>query len=117
MDEEWILWGELKKRFPNVKTSHTMPDRRAGLVIMRETIDVETVRKLIKELNLNLVAVDSGFAIHVKKPWINKGSGIEKACELLGLNPKEVAHVGDGENDLDAFKVVGYRIAVTITSS
>jgi len=58
------------------------------------------------------VAVDSGFAIHVKKPWINKGTGIEKACELLGIKPDEVAHVGDGENDLDAFRVVGYRVAV-----
>ncbi|AEC50930.1 phosphoglycolate phosphatase [Pyrococcus sp. NA2] len=112
MDEEWILWSEIRKRFPNAKMSHTMPDRRAGLVLMRETIDVETVRELIKELKLELVAVDSGFAIHVKKPWINKGSGIEKACELLGISPREVAHIGDGENDLDAFKVVGYRIAV-----
>ncbi|CAB49649.1 phosphoglycolate phosphatase [Pyrococcus abyssi] len=112
MDEEWILWNEIRKRFPNARTSHTMPDRRAGLVIMRETIDVETVRKIIHELGLNLVAVDSGFAIHVKKPWINKGAGIEKACELLGIKPREVAHIGDGENDLDAFKVVGYRIAI-----
>ncbi|MFA4719167.1 phosphoglycolate phosphatase [Pyrococcus kukulkanii] len=112
MDEEWVLWNEIRKRFPNARTSYTMPDRRAGLVIMRETIDVETVRRIIRELNLNLVAVDSGFAIHVKKPWINKGTGIEKACEILGIKPKEVAHIGDGENDLDAFKVVGYRIAV-----
>ncbi|MFA4645757.1 phosphoglycolate phosphatase [Pyrococcus kukulkanii] len=112
MDEEWVLWNEIRKRFPNARTTYTMPDRRAGLVIMRETIDVETVRRIIRELNLNLVAVDSGFAIHVKKPWINKGTGIEKACEILGIKPKEVAHIGDGENDLDAFKVVGYRIAV-----
>ncbi|MFA4700624.1 phosphoglycolate phosphatase [Pyrococcus kukulkanii] len=112
MDEEWVLWNEIRKRFPNARTSYTMPDRRSGLVIMRETIDVETVRRIIRELNLNLVAVDSGFAIHVKKPWINKGTGIEKACEILGIKPKEVAHIGDGENDLDAFKVVGYRIAV-----
>ncbi|BAA30527.1 phosphoglycolate phosphatase [Pyrococcus horikoshii] len=112
MDEEWILWNEIRKRFPNARTSYTMPDRRAGLVIMRETINVETVREIINELNLNLVAVDSGFAIHVKKPWINKGSGIEKASEFLGIKPKEVAHVGDGENDLDAFKVVGYKVAV-----
>ncbi|ASJ16954.1 phosphoglycolate phosphatase [Thermococcus chitonophagus] len=112
MDEEWVLWNEIRKKFPNARTSHTMPDRKAGLVIMRETIDVDTVRALIRELNLNLVAVDSGFAIHVKKPWINKGTGIKKACEILGIKPREVAHIGDGENDLDAFKVVGYKIAV-----
>jgi len=80
--------------------------------VLRRTVPVEAVRGIIEELGLNLVAVDSGFAIHVKKPWINKGTGIEKACEFLGITPREVAHVGDGENDLDAFRVVGYRVAI-----
>ncbi len=111
MDEEWILWSELKKRFPEAELSYSTMERKAGLVIMR-TVPVEAVREIIAELGLNLIAVDSGFAIHVKKPWINKGTGIEKACEFLGISPKEVAHVGDGENDLDAFRVVGYRVAI-----
>ena len=111
MDEEWILWSELKKRFPEAELSYSTMERKAGLVITRK-VPVEAVRGLIDELGLNLTAVDSGFAIHVKKPWINKGTGIEKACEFLGISPKEVAHVGDGENDLSAFRVVGYRVAV-----
>jgi len=111
MDEEWILWSELKKRYPEAKLSYSTMERKAGLVVLR-TVPVEAVRELIRELGLNLVAVDSGFAIHIKKPWINKGTGIEKACEFLGIRPGEVAHVGDGENDLDAFRVVGYRVAI-----
>ncbi|QDA30996.1 phosphoglycolate phosphatase [Thermococcus indicus] len=111
MDEEWILWSEIKRRYPEAVMSFSMPERKAGLVIMR-TIPVGAVREIIGELGLNLIAVDSGFAIHVKKPWINKGAGIEKACEILGISPREVAHVGDGENDLDAFRVVGYRVAI-----
>jgi hypothetical protein len=111
MDEEWILWSELKKRHPHAVMSFSMPERKAGLVVLR-TVGVEDVRSIIDELGLNLIAVDSGFAIHIKKPWINKGTGIEHACELLGISPREVAHIGDGENDLDAFKAVGYRVAV-----
>ncbi|NJE09912.1 phosphoglycolate phosphatase [Thermococcus sp. MAR1] len=111
MDEEWILWSELKKRHPEAELSYSTMERKAGLVL-RRTVPVEAVRDVIAELGLNLIAVDSGFAIHVKKPWINKGTGIEKACEILGISPREVAHVGDGENDLDAFRVVGYRVAV-----
>ncbi|NJE55106.1 phosphoglycolate phosphatase [Thermococcus sp. 21S9] len=111
MDEEWILWSELKKRHPEAELSYSTMERKAGLVL-RRTVPVEAVREIIEELGLNLVAVDSGFAIHVKKPWINKGTGIEKACEFLGIKPDEVAHVGDGENDLDAFRVVGYRVAI-----
>ncbi|MDV3103360.1 phosphoglycolate phosphatase [Thermococcus waiotapuensis] len=111
MDEEWILWSELKRRYPGAELSYSMPERKAGLVITRG-VPVEVVREIIGELGLNLIAVDSGFAIHIKKPWINKGTGIEKACEFLGISPREVAHVGDGENDLDAFRVVGYRVAI-----
>ncbi len=65
MDEEWILWSELKKRYPEALLSFSMPERKAGLVVLR-TVPVEAVRDLIKELGLNLVAVDSGFAIHIK---------------------------------------------------
>ncbi|AEH24773.1 phosphoglycolate phosphatase [Pyrococcus yayanosii] len=112
MDEEWVLWSEIKRHHPDALLTFTMPERKAGLVMMR-TIPIEEVRAIIRELGLNLVAVDSGFAIHVKKPWINKGEGIKKACEILGIKPEEVAHIGDGENDLDAFRVVGYRVAVS----
>ncbi len=113
MGESTILWSELKKRYPEAEMSYTMKygERRAGLVL-RRTVPVEAVRKLIKEFNLNLEAVDSGFAIHVKQPWVNKGNGIRKACEILGIKPKEVAHIGDGENDLAAFDAVGYKVAV-----
>ncbi|NJF24992.1 phosphoglycolate phosphatase [Thermococcus sp. Bubb.Bath] len=111
MNEEWILWSELKRRYPEAELSYSTMERKAGIVV-RRTVPVEAVRGIIKELGLNLIAVDSGFAIHVKKPWINKGTGIEKACEYLGISPEEVAHVGDGENDLDAFRVVGYRVAI-----
>ena len=111
MDEEWILWSEVKRRYPEAVLSYSMHERKAGLVMMR-TVPVEVVREIIAELGLNLIAVDSGFAIHIKKPWINKGTGIEKACEFLGISPREVAHVGDGENDLDAFRVVGYRVSI-----
>jgi len=111
MDEEWLLWSELKRRHPEAELSFSTMERKAGLVL-RRTVPVEVVRGIIEELGLNLAAVDSGFAIHVKKPWINKGTGIKKACELLGIDPSEVAHVGDGGNDVDAFRAVGYRVAI-----
>jgi len=113
MGESTILWSELKKRYPKAEMSYTMKygERKAGLVL-RRTVPVEAVRELIKELNLNLEAVDSGFAIHVKQPWVNKGNGIRKACQIMGIKPSEVAHIGDGENDLAAFNVVGYKVAL-----
>lgn len=113
MGDSMILWSELKKRYPNAEMSDTMKygERRAGLVIKR-TVPVEVVRAIIEDLNLDLIAVDSGYAIHIKQPHVNKGEGIKKACQSLDITPKEVAHIGDGENDIDAFRVVGYKVAV-----
>lgn len=113
MGDSMILWSELKRRYPSAEMSNTMKygERRAGLVIKR-TVPVEAVKTIIEELNLDLIAVDSGYAIHIKQPHVNKGEGIKKACKELGISPEQVAHIGDGENDLDAFKVVGYRVAV-----
>jgi len=32
MDEEWLLWSELKKRHPEAELSYSTMERRAGLV-------------------------------------------------------------------------------------
>ena len=42
----------------------------------------------------------------------NKGEFIKKYLEREKLNPVNVAYIGNDINDLSAFKVVGYKIAV-----
>lgn len=111
MDEEWIFWGELKKRYFEVFLSFLMFERKVGFVVFR-IVFVKVVREFIKEFGFNFIVVDFGFVIYIKKFWINKGIGIEKVCEYLGILLKEVVYIGDGENDFDVFGVVGYWVVV-----
>ncbi len=60
----------------------------------------------------NLEISDSGFAVHIAPKGLNKGSGLIKALEMLNIPPSEALFIGDGENDLPAFKVAGVSVAV-----
>lgn len=46
--------------------------------------------------------------VDINQRGCDKGYGIIKACELLGMKTYEVAAVGDGINDIPMLKIVGY---------
>ncbi|MCW9706563.1 HAD-IIB family hydrolase [Fodinibius salsisoli] len=41
----------------------------------------------------------------------NKGNGILKLCELLDIDPEEVAYIGDSSGDIPGLKIVGQPYA------
>ena len=43
---------------------------------------------------------------------VDKGFGLKAALEELGLNPREVAAVGDAENDHSLLRGAGFGVAV-----
>jgi hypothetical protein len=72
--------------------------------------DVEEIKRLLAGFDVRVEA--TGFAVHLMEPHLSKGVGARKACELVGIDPSRAAAIGDNENDLTVFDVVGYRIAV-----
>ncbi|MFH5798925.1 phosphoglycolate phosphatase [Haladaptatus sp. CMAA 1911] len=56
--------------------------------------------------------VDTGFAYHVKSSGVSKGMGIKSVAELLGRDTEEFVAIGDSENDVSTFGVVGESYAV-----
>jgi len=58
------------------------------------------------------VVVDSGVAFHVRDIRVNKGVGLIKAAELMGLTPKDFVAIGDSEVDLEMFEVAGFSVAL-----
>lgn len=42
----------------------------------------------------------------------NKATGMMKACELVGINPKNTYAFGDGENDIDMLMAAGVGVAM-----
>jgi len=49
--------------------------------------------------------------LDVVAPSVDKGYGIRRACELLGIDPSQVLAFGDGPNDLALFRAVGLSVA------
>ena len=52
------------------------------------------------------------WAVNLTRSGVNKGTGLSALCGLLGVEPSEVAAVGDSYNDLPLFEVAGLPIAM-----
>jgi len=56
--------------------------------------------------------VDTGYAYHVKAPSVTKATGLQRAAEILDLDPAAFAAIGDSANDAELFEVVDEAVAV-----
>lgn len=54
----------------------------------------------------------SGYAVHIQPAGSGKGKAVLELCRLMGIDPSEVAYVGDSETDVEAVSIVGYGVAV-----
>jgi phosphoglycolate phosphatase (TIGR01487 family) len=79
-------------------------------VAARRTADEELLREIATEFDLDFV--DTGYAYHLKSPGVSKGSALGGVAELLGYDPAAFVAVGDSENDVSTFDVVGESYAV-----
>jgi phosphoglycolate phosphatase (TIGR01487 family) len=70
----------------------------------------DVLRDIAADYGLEIV--DSGYAYHVKSPAVRKGQGVESVADLLGIDPESFVAVGDSENDVSTFEVVGRSFAV-----
>lgn len=94
----------------------------------------EKTRLLQHAEKINLYFEDTGFAERIRKQWrhipgicvttsvkgnaefmaegVNKGIGIAKLKELLGLDASQVIAIGDNENDVEMFAQAGISVAM-----
>jgi len=88
------------------------PEYRRTEIALRRNFDAQVARDILKEHNIDLEVMDTGFAIHIKSRNINKGTGLRKAARILGLEAKDFAAIGDSPNDIEMLKHSGFGIAV-----
>jgi len=72
----------------------------------QEVIDV------IDEMNLDFHVILNKGALMVLPRGVDKATGLRAALRHLGLEPSEVAGIGDAENDQDFLRICGYSVAV-----
>ncbi len=107
------VWRKIKEAFPKAEmTNSTKYGERHTEIALKETIVDDDLREFFRRENINLKVVNSGYALHIKPAFINKGNGIKKASEIYGLDLNKIAYIGDGSNDLSAFDVVAFSVAL-----
>ncbi|MEM1508314.1 MAG: phosphoglycolate phosphatase [Thermofilaceae archaeon] len=73
----------------------------------------DAVAKATNELRpLGLEVVYSGWAIHIHKLGVNKGTGLLEVCKRLELEPSEIVAIGDSSVDKPMFEIAGLGIAL-----
>lgn len=78
---------------------------------LRRNFDVEKARHLMGNFP-ELDIVDTGFAVHIKSRSVNKGTGLKRLAELMGISVHDFAAIGDSPNDIEMLKASGFGVAV-----
>ena len=75
-------------------------------------IDRETVRKFLVS-NPSITTVCGGYNnVEFTRADANKGVGLRKLAEILGVNPDATMAIGDTENDLAIIEAAGIGVAM-----
>ena len=69
------------------------------------------LRDQLKKLPYEIMESDFDD-LEIMPSGVDKGLGLEKLAEHLGLNPEEVMAIGDGGNDVGMFQYAGTAIAM-----
>lgn len=85
---------------------------------LRET-DIVVGGRKTAELNaildtdeLGVHILDANIATHITDASVDKGVGLETAAKILNIDPKEIAVIGDSQNDIAMFQAAGISYAV-----
>lgn len=81
-------------------------------VAFARNIDVDEARTVIRDCRLPVKVLDTGFAIHLQTPGVNKGTALMELAREMGLSPTEMLAIGDSENDIEMLEVAGIGVAV-----
>ncbi|MFZ3166824.1 MAG: phosphoglycolate phosphatase [Candidatus Methanoperedens sp.] len=86
-------------------------ENRITEIGLRRNFDAEEARKFLgKDAPVDIV--DTGFAIHIKSKKINKGTGLKRIAQMMGLDARDFVAFGDSPNDIEMLEVAGFGVAV-----
>lgn len=71
-----------------------------------------TASEVVRELGLDYRVVQNKRAVMLLPVGVDKASGLRRALDELGLDPRATAAVGDAENDATMLSLCGLGVAV-----
>ena len=119
----------LKNIFHNLHSSDRGFARFAGLTVWEEpketlfclypkdTLEVNKLSKVLTEIvslnKLNLSIIENPDSVDVLQAGINKATGLNKLCEWLNIDMKQIIAFGDSYNDTEMLSEVGLPVTVS----
>jgi hypothetical protein len=86
------------------------PTYRFADLAFARTVPAEEVRQVLRDHPVQVV--DTGYAIHLQAPGINKGTALVDLAGNMGLLPSDFLAIGDSVNDIQMLKTAGIGITV-----
>ncbi|ADL59038.1 phosphoglycolate phosphatase [Methanothermobacter marburgensis] len=85
-------------------------DLRLSEVAITREIPVQAIREALEGFDVEVY--DTGFAVHLTDPEVNKGSSLKLVAESMGIEMSDVMAIGDSENDIEFLERAGFSVAV-----
>jgi phosphoglycolate phosphatase (TIGR01487 family) len=86
------------------------PTYRFSDLAFARTVPAEEVKSVLR--NFPVQVIDTGYAIHLQAPGINKGTALVALAEKMGLAPADFLAIGDSVNDVQMLKTAGIGVTV-----
>ena len=86
------------------------PTYRFADLAFARTVPAEEVKLVLRDYPVQVI--DTGYAIHLQAPGINKGTALVALAEKMGLAPADFLAIGDSVNDIQMLKTAGIGITV-----
>ncbi len=93
-----------------IKLNLLSPQYRYSDLAFGRTVPVKDVEELLKDYPVRVV--DTGFAIHLQSPEVDKGVGFKYLAKNLKLETTDFLVIGDGMNDIPMLELGGVSVAV-----
>lgn len=103
-------YQELSKVFP-LQRYNSSRYRYTDIALQRN-FDVRAASSFVQERHLPVDILDTAYAVHIKDKRVDKGTGLQRIAERMGIGLEKFAAVGDSSSDIPMFKLVGFKASV-----
>lgn len=81
-------------------------------IALKRNFDVAEASRYVKAHNLPVDILDTTYAVHIKDKRVDKGTGLQRIADRMGISPEEFAAVGDSTSDIPMFMLAGFKASV-----
>ncbi|MEO0827810.1 MAG: HAD family hydrolase [Cyanobacteria bacterium J06639_16] len=98
--------------FSALEEQQVSPLNRGQVIVSTWQPHGEAVQQTLEAMGLDARVILNKRSVMVLPTGVSKATGLQVALAELGLEAREVAGIGDAENDLDLLKSCGLAVAV-----